>query len=250
MITDSSTGNSEEERRADYYTEHWSYEAVSRYFYNKVQQKRVELEQALGIRNSWTAEFLSSLLICIFVFVDLVQANLQQQKTKSNCLFSFSSMSSYRWPLVLFITPMPIKHVSKWFIQRRDWCKHRKRRQHPSPSFENQSEQQQPLWKVLEINTNGFEPVWREQTATGHLHVLWSGLVSNWIVENHWRRRSPTDEWSSVNPERPYRNVSCVFVVFSFIRIPMANVFNVWVKPASVLCELEPLFSSIGSRQQ
>ncbi|CAF2501185.1 unnamed protein product [Rotaria sp. Silwood2] len=51
MITDSSIGNNEEERRADYYTEQWSYEAVSRYFYNKVQQKRVELEQALGIRN-------------------------------------------------------------------------------------------------------------------------------------------------------------------------------------------------------
>ncbi|UJR31134.1 hypothetical protein I4U23_018641 [Adineta vaga] len=52
MITDSVTGNVEEERRADYYTEQWSYEAVSRYFYNKVQQKRVELEQALGIRNA------------------------------------------------------------------------------------------------------------------------------------------------------------------------------------------------------
>jgi len=51
MITDSTTGNAEEERRADYYTEQWSYEAVSRYFYNKVQQKRAELEQALGIRN-------------------------------------------------------------------------------------------------------------------------------------------------------------------------------------------------------
>ena len=52
MMTDSSTGNAEEERRADFYTEQWSYEAVSRYFYNKVQQKRAELEQALGIRNT------------------------------------------------------------------------------------------------------------------------------------------------------------------------------------------------------
>ena len=52
MITDTTTGNAEEERRAEYYTEQWSYEAVSRYFYNKVQQKRAELEQALGIRNS------------------------------------------------------------------------------------------------------------------------------------------------------------------------------------------------------
>lgn len=52
LMTETSTGNSEEERRADYYTEQWSHEAVSRYFYNKVQQKRAELEQALGIRNS------------------------------------------------------------------------------------------------------------------------------------------------------------------------------------------------------
>ena len=53
-MTESSTGNAEEERRADFYTEQWSYEAVSRYFYNKVQQKRAELEQALGIRNPWS----------------------------------------------------------------------------------------------------------------------------------------------------------------------------------------------------
>lgn len=45
-------GNNEEERRADYYTEQWSYEAVSRYFHNTIQQKRIELEQALGIRNT------------------------------------------------------------------------------------------------------------------------------------------------------------------------------------------------------
>ncbi len=51
-VNEKTTGNAEEERRADYYTEQWSYEAVSRYFYNKVQQKRAELEQALGIRNA------------------------------------------------------------------------------------------------------------------------------------------------------------------------------------------------------
>lgn len=51
IMTESSTGNAEEERRAEFYTEQWSHEAVSRYFYNKVQQKRAELEQALGIRN-------------------------------------------------------------------------------------------------------------------------------------------------------------------------------------------------------
>uniref|UniRef100_A0A8W8MAS6 SWI/SNF-related matrix-associated actin-dependent regulator of chromatin subfamily D member 1 n=1 Tax=Magallana gigas TaxID=29159 RepID=A0A8W8MAS6_MAGGI len=45
-------GNPEEERRADYYYQPWSQEAVCRYFYSKVQQRRMELEQALGIRNS------------------------------------------------------------------------------------------------------------------------------------------------------------------------------------------------------
>ncbi|KAK2145244.1 hypothetical protein LSH36_693g02086 [Paralvinella palmiformis] len=46
------TGNPEEERRADYYYQPWSQEAVCRYFYGKVNQRRTELEQALGIRNS------------------------------------------------------------------------------------------------------------------------------------------------------------------------------------------------------
>ena len=45
-------GNSEEERYAGYYQESWTGEAVSRYVYNKVQQKRAELEQVLGIRNN------------------------------------------------------------------------------------------------------------------------------------------------------------------------------------------------------
>lgn len=45
-------GNPEEERRADYYYKPWSQEAVCRYFYGKVQQRRMELEQALGIRNT------------------------------------------------------------------------------------------------------------------------------------------------------------------------------------------------------
>lgn len=43
-------GNPEEERRATFYHEPWTDEAVSRYFYNKVSQKRAELEQVLGIR--------------------------------------------------------------------------------------------------------------------------------------------------------------------------------------------------------
>ncbi|KAF4525731.1 hypothetical protein B566_EDAN015245 [Ephemera danica] len=45
-------GNPEEERRSEFYYQPWAQEAVCRYFYTKVQQKRAELEQALGIRNS------------------------------------------------------------------------------------------------------------------------------------------------------------------------------------------------------
>ncbi|XP_031439454.1 SWI/SNF-related matrix-associated actin-dependent regulator of chromatin subfamily D member 3b isoform X3 [Clupea harengus] len=45
-------GNPEEERRAEFYHEPWTQEAVSRYFYSKIQQRRQELEQALAIRNT------------------------------------------------------------------------------------------------------------------------------------------------------------------------------------------------------
>lgn len=45
-------GNPEEERRSEFYYQPWAQEAVCRYFYTKVQQKRAELEQALGIRSS------------------------------------------------------------------------------------------------------------------------------------------------------------------------------------------------------
>ncbi|XP_046552101.1 SWI/SNF-related matrix-associated actin-dependent regulator of chromatin subfamily D member 1-like isoform X2 [Haliotis rubra] len=45
-------GNPEEERRSDFFYQPWSQEAVCRYFYSKVQQRRTELEQALGIRNT------------------------------------------------------------------------------------------------------------------------------------------------------------------------------------------------------
>jgi len=44
-------GNPEEERKAQFFYESWTDEAVCRYFYNKVQQRRSELEQVLGIRN-------------------------------------------------------------------------------------------------------------------------------------------------------------------------------------------------------
>uniref|UniRef100_A0AAQ4QCR3 SWI/SNF related BAF chromatin remodeling complex subunit D1 n=1 Tax=Gasterosteus aculeatus aculeatus TaxID=481459 RepID=A0AAQ4QCR3_GASAC len=45
-------GNPEEERRAEFYYQPWAQEAVCRYFYSKVQQRRQELETALGIRNT------------------------------------------------------------------------------------------------------------------------------------------------------------------------------------------------------
>jgi len=45
------TGNPEEERHAEFYYQPWSQEAVSRYFFGKVQQRRMELEQVLGVRN-------------------------------------------------------------------------------------------------------------------------------------------------------------------------------------------------------
>jgi SWI/SNF-related matrix-associated actin-dependent regulator of chromatin subfamily D len=44
-------GNPEEERKAQFFYEPWTDEAVCRYFYNKVQQRRSELEHVLGIRN-------------------------------------------------------------------------------------------------------------------------------------------------------------------------------------------------------
>ncbi|XP_062501454.1 SWI/SNF-related matrix-associated actin-dependent regulator of chromatin subfamily D member 1-like [Corticium candelabrum] len=46
------TGCSEEERQGEYYNMPWAQEAVYRYFYSKVQQKRGELEKALGIHNN------------------------------------------------------------------------------------------------------------------------------------------------------------------------------------------------------
>uniref|UniRef100_A0A674PF11 SWI/SNF related BAF chromatin remodeling complex subunit D2 n=1 Tax=Takifugu rubripes TaxID=31033 RepID=A0A674PF11_TAKRU len=44
------TGNPEEERRTEFYQAPWVPEAVSRYVFSKVQQRRQELEQVLGIR--------------------------------------------------------------------------------------------------------------------------------------------------------------------------------------------------------
>lgn len=50
VMTDQN-GNPEEERLSDFFYQPWTQEAVCRYFYSKVQQRRIELEQALGIRN-------------------------------------------------------------------------------------------------------------------------------------------------------------------------------------------------------
>merc|ERR1711973_120134 len=44
-------GNPEEERHTDFYYQPWAQEAVCRYFYSKIQQKRQELDSVLGIRN-------------------------------------------------------------------------------------------------------------------------------------------------------------------------------------------------------
>ena len=45
-------GNPEEQRHAEFFYSPWSQESVCRYFYSKVQQKRAELENALGVRNT------------------------------------------------------------------------------------------------------------------------------------------------------------------------------------------------------
>merc|ERR1711863_180162 len=44
-------GNPEEERHTDFYYQPWAQGAVCRYFYSKIQQKRQELDSALGVRN-------------------------------------------------------------------------------------------------------------------------------------------------------------------------------------------------------
>ncbi|KAM3823410.1 SWI/SNF-related matrix-associated actin-dependent regulator of chromatin subfamily D member 2 [Vipera latastei] len=49
IITDVA-GNPEEERRADFYQQPWMQEAVGRHIFAKVQQRRQELEQVLGVR--------------------------------------------------------------------------------------------------------------------------------------------------------------------------------------------------------
>ncbi|KAG9509705.1 Brahma-associated protein of 60 kDa, partial [Fragariocoptes setiger] len=46
LMTDQ-VGNPEEERKSEYYFQPWTQEAVCRYFYRKVQQRRAELEHAL-----------------------------------------------------------------------------------------------------------------------------------------------------------------------------------------------------------
>ena len=44
-------GDSELERQSSFYAQPAVSDAVHRYYYAKVQQKRAELEQTLGIRN-------------------------------------------------------------------------------------------------------------------------------------------------------------------------------------------------------
>jgi len=51
MMTDVA-GNPEEERHTDFYYQPWASEAVCRYFYQKIQQKRAELDSVLGLKSS------------------------------------------------------------------------------------------------------------------------------------------------------------------------------------------------------
>lgn len=44
-------GNTESERKSSYFERPWCQEAIPRYFYAKVSQRKSELEQALGIRH-------------------------------------------------------------------------------------------------------------------------------------------------------------------------------------------------------
>lgn len=44
-------GNPESERRAEFYQQPWCHEAVPRYFYSKVAQRKSELEHAMGIKH-------------------------------------------------------------------------------------------------------------------------------------------------------------------------------------------------------
>uniref|UniRef100_A0A0X3P664 DM2 domain-containing protein n=1 Tax=Schistocephalus solidus TaxID=70667 RepID=A0A0X3P664_SCHSO len=52
VMTDAVPGHPEEERRADFYHASWMQEAVKRYFYNRVIQRRHELEQAFNLGGS------------------------------------------------------------------------------------------------------------------------------------------------------------------------------------------------------
>ncbi|CAL8075975.1 unnamed protein product [Calicophoron daubneyi] len=52
VMTDTTPGHPEEERRADFYQASWIQEAVMRYFYNRISQRRQDLEHALGLNNN------------------------------------------------------------------------------------------------------------------------------------------------------------------------------------------------------
>lgn len=58
-------GEGECERKADHYFQPQVQEGVFRYIYQKVQQKRAELESTLGVKNNWfmLVHFITSDLI-------------------------------------------------------------------------------------------------------------------------------------------------------------------------------------------
>lgn len=51
QVMKDSMGNPESQRRASFYDQPWCADAVPRYFYAKVSQRKSELENALGIKH-------------------------------------------------------------------------------------------------------------------------------------------------------------------------------------------------------
>lgn len=71
-------GNPEEERRAEFYHEPWSQEAVSRYFYCKVRRRRpgADCGEHATVRRS-SGSILRS---CIYVFPFHLPQQIQQRR--------------------------------------------------------------------------------------------------------------------------------------------------------------------------
>lgn len=98
-------GDSETERRAEYYYQPQILEGTFRYIYHKVQQKRAELESALGIKNNWSN------------MSDVSPSNNQGfMDTKSTILFILTSCA------VLLLADLCAFIV---FVSDLDWGRHK-----------------------------------------------------------------------------------------------------------------------------